>query len=91
MWDTPLNSRLELLNHFLMNFVLYTDGLLTGNLLPGVQCKSASNSLASVGGLRKKMHTGLFADTNTILSPSCVHEHGVASYMDAEQLEIQTE
>ena len=25
-----------------------------------------------------KMHTRLFADTNMILSPSCVHEHGVA-------------
>ena len=46
-----LYSRLELLIHFLMNFVLYTDGLLTDtNLLPGVECKSASNSLASVGG-----------------------------------------
>ena len=40
---TLLNSRLELPIHFLMNFVLYTDGLLTGNLLPGVQRKSASN------------------------------------------------
>ena len=43
-WDTPFeNISLELPIHFLMNFVLYTDGLLTGNLLPGVQRKSASN------------------------------------------------
>ena len=36
---------------FILNFVLYTDGLLTDtNLLPGVERKSASNSLASVGG-----------------------------------------
>ena len=34
-----------------------------------------------------KMHTGLFADTNMILSPSFVHhEHGVASYTDPVQI-----
>ena len=39
--NVMLHSRLQLLIQFLMNFVLYTDGLLTGtNLLPGVERKS---------------------------------------------------